>query len=189
MTEAVPRCWRSPASRSRGTHPGDRGPLPAARPAGRIASTWRRSATATPGCAATGGIGPAGDPRSRARPDRRGGTLGRVLRPGGAVARAGPGAIRADPRVAGDRAVPPDDAPGLPRRALDRFRPAATPARRARPSSWATRTAEPSTGRVDLDDLKRGAGESGRPATTPADRPTSAPSPMPRSTPTARAPA
>ncbi len=58
--------------------------------------------------------------------------LGGVLRPGGSLARAGPGPVRADPRVAGDRAVPQGHAPDLPRRALDRLRP--HPRRRRRPA-------------------------------------------------------
>ena len=89
------------------------------------------------------------------RSARRGGAVGRVLRSGGDVARARAGPVRADPRLAGDRAVPQDHAPGLRRRALDRLRPGPRRGRRAGRSSWTPRQADPTTGRVDLDDLKR----------------------------------
>ena len=109
--------------------------------------------------------------------------------PAAMLARASPGPVRADPGVAGDRAVPQGHAPGLPRRALDRFRPRRATGAGGQSIAWRTRRADPRTGRVALDDLKPATGDRRRlRLRRSARRPDSSPSPTPRLTPTARAP-
>ncbi len=184
----VPRLLAALAGKPESAEPPpvDRGPVPAARSPGGLdlpGSDPRRQPGTPPG----GRIGPAGDPRSCAGPDRRGGAFGRVLGRGGAVARADPGAIRADPRVAGNRAVPPDDAAGLPGRTLDRLRP--FPRRHTHGEAIhlmdnAACRSPKDRASVNLEDLKGRAGEAGRSGWLRGQRPRRPlrPSPTPRST-------
>ena len=68
--------------------------------------------------------------------------------------------VRADPRLARDRAVSADDRERIRRPACDQFDRAHTGAL-GRSVTWASRPADPATGRVDLSDFKQGAGDRG----------------------------